>query len=237
MKILYIVPCLNEENVIDYFFTEICKFKQDCDVSVLFVDNGSVDKTYLKAQSLREKHNWIFAVSTKTKGLGAAFNLGLLKARALFTSHDPVWIVFAAVDLPFGFTDINYLIRNKLLASDSFYVGSKSHKESIIARTYLRRFATSFFYFLRKQILSLEIKDTQGSLIFKLSTIHQLAELKCINHLYSVELLYKISSKVNVVEIPVNLKAEIRPSRFNVIKELLTTVKGLIWIRKNVKKI
>ena len=57
-KITIVVPCYNEEEALEYFYTEIKKVMekmQEVCFEILFVDDGSVDQTLIKLRKLAER--------------------------------------------------------------------------------------------------------------------------------------------------------------------------------------
>src|SRR6185312_10810661 len=100
-------------------------------------------------------------------GIGVAFRRGLehlAKHNLDLNKND--WIVLAATDLPFGFSDLEALIYHEGQNGDqvSVYVGSKAHPESVVVRDWKRKLATLLFYHARNLTLGLNTKDPQGSI-------------------------------------------------------------------------
>lgn len=89
MKLLtIIVPCLNEEAAIPYFYEEIIKTKDgfhkegyEVEFELIFVDDGSTDKTMEVVKSLRDKDNSVHYVSfSRNFGKEAALYAGFKKS-------------------------------------------------------------------------------------------------------------------------------------------------------------
>ena len=88
MKLLsVIVPCYNEEENVRDFYDELFKnesfFQQkEIEVEVIYVDDGSRDKTVEEVRKLHEEDNRVHMVSfSRNFGKEAAIYAGLQKAR------------------------------------------------------------------------------------------------------------------------------------------------------------
>ena len=86
-----IVPCYNEEESVPLFYQEAIKqetffHKKDVELELIFVDDGSKDKTVEEVKKLREKDERIHLVSfSRNFGKEAAIIAGLEKAKGDFT--------------------------------------------------------------------------------------------------------------------------------------------------------
>lgn len=81
-KISIIVPCYNEAQAIPIFYKEICKvFKNlDYELELLFVDDGSMDKTLLTIKALAVDKHVKYLSFSRNFGKEAAMYAGLLNA-------------------------------------------------------------------------------------------------------------------------------------------------------------
>lgn len=84
-RITIIVPCYNEEEVLEYFYQEIQKyFVSGYDFKLLFVNDGSKDNTINIIKSLREKDDRVKYISfSRNFGKEAAMLAGLRGAKDL----------------------------------------------------------------------------------------------------------------------------------------------------------
>ncbi len=82
-KISIVVPCYNEENMIDSFFKEISKIKkkfrkEKVRLEIIFVDDGSTDSTLDKIKVISKKGRWVKYISfSRNFGKEAAMYAGL----------------------------------------------------------------------------------------------------------------------------------------------------------------
>ena len=86
-----IVPCYNEEESVPLFYQEAIKqetffHEKDVELELIFVDDGSKDRTVEEVKKLREKDERIHLVSfSRNFGKEAAIIAGLEKAKGDFT--------------------------------------------------------------------------------------------------------------------------------------------------------
>lgn len=90
-RITAVVPCYNEEAVLELFYTEICKvalqMEQYAELEILFVNDGSSDGTLDKMKALRQKDRRVKFVSfSRNFGKEAAMYAGLEHATGDFVA-------------------------------------------------------------------------------------------------------------------------------------------------------
>ncbi len=88
MKLSLVVPCFNEEeNVIEFFKETTKAFKDKVDdYEIVFVDDGSKDKTFLLLKALYEKTNCVKVVSfSRNFGKESAIYAGLEQTQGDYT--------------------------------------------------------------------------------------------------------------------------------------------------------
>ncbi|MFG6318874.1 MAG: glycosyltransferase family 2 protein [Clostridia bacterium] len=81
-KLSIVVPCYNEENVIETFYNKLMeiteKISDNYDYEVIFVNDGSKDETFSKMKNLREKNDKIKIISfSRNFGKEAGIHAGL----------------------------------------------------------------------------------------------------------------------------------------------------------------
>lgn len=83
-KISLVIPCYNEEEVLSYFYDEVCKVSKelsDFEIEVIFVDDGSKDKTLVIVKEIAKKDKRIKYLSfSRNFGKEAAIYAGLQHA-------------------------------------------------------------------------------------------------------------------------------------------------------------
>ena len=80
MKLSIIVPCYNEEGVVDLFYDEAIKHikKCNCEYELLFVNDGSKDKTVEDCMKIKEKDKNVFVIDfSRNFGKEAAMLAGM----------------------------------------------------------------------------------------------------------------------------------------------------------------
>src|SRR5690606_28719463 len=84
-RITIIVPCYNEEEVLDFFYEEVTKYLDPkYDFKLLFVNDGSKDKTSETTNNLRKKDDRIKYISiSRNFGKEAAMTARLQGAKEL----------------------------------------------------------------------------------------------------------------------------------------------------------
>ena len=82
-KITIIVPCYNEEDVLDSFYEEIQKwFNPNYDMNLLFVNDGSKDKTLEIIKKFAKDNDKVKYISfSRNFGKEAAMQAGLAKCK------------------------------------------------------------------------------------------------------------------------------------------------------------
>lgn len=197
-KTTIVFPCYNEEKRINQ--AAFISFVQKNDIRLLFVDDGSKDRSLSILQALRsEKPNHIFIHRLKAKsGKAEAVRQGLLQALAL---GSPI-VGYADIDLA---TPLDELVRLAELLSESeakILLGSRVKLLGRrIQRKKLRHYLGRFFATLASLILKLEVYDTQcGAKFFK---CHRELEL-ALNHefvtqwVFDLELIKRLLNNDNI---------------------------------------
>lgn len=232
MRLHYLVAAHNEEGLIDSACNRILPLRNRFPgIRIYLLENGSTDRTWSQCLKLQDSEpNVIRALRTDRAGLGGAFRMGLDALNLNNITKDD-WIVLAAADLPFGFSDLDSVISalDKDRDNDVWvYVGSKAHPLSQIERKWNRSAATYAFYLLRKLILGLKTKDTQGSLFIRGDVVDQLRQFKSHDFFFAVEIISQAEIKGTVKEVPVILEPESRPSKVRLARDGFRLLKQLL---------
>lgn len=158
-----IVPCYNEEENVSPFYDELMKnkpfFKEnDIDVEIIYIDDGSRDKTVAEVRKLREKDECVRLVSfSRNFGKEAAMFAGLEKSKGDY-------VVMMDVDL-----------QDPPALLPEMFAGLKEGYDSVATRRVnrkgeppIRSFFARRFYSLMKKISKTEMMD--GARDYRLMT-------------------------------------------------------------------
>lgn len=164
MKLLsVIVPCYNEEENIAYFYDEFIQNqpyfeKEDLDFELLYIDDGSVDKTASEVKCLRERDARVHLISfSRNFGKEAAMFAGLQKSKGDY-------VVIMDVDLQ----DPPSLLPEMFSYLAEGYDSVATRRVSRKGEPPVRSFFARRFYGLMKKISKTEIMD--GARDFRLMT-------------------------------------------------------------------
>ncbi len=164
MKLLsVIVPCYNEEENVPYFYEELMKqeafFREkEIELEVIYVDDGSKDRTAAEAHRLHEKDGRVHLVSfSRNFGKEAAIYAGLTKARGDF-----------AVLMDADLQDPPSLLPEMYSYIEQGYDSVATRRVSRKGEPPVRSFFARMFYRLMRKISRTEIVD--GARDYRLMT-------------------------------------------------------------------
>ncbi len=158
-----IVPCYNEEESVELFYTELMKndafFREkDIEVEVLYIDDGSKDRTVAEVKKLREKDERVHLVSfSRNFGKESAMYAGLEKSKGDY-------VVMMDVDLQ----DPPSLLPEMFSYIEQGYDSVATRRVSRKGEPPIRSFFARRFYKLMKKISKTEIMD--GARDYRLMT-------------------------------------------------------------------
>lgn len=158
-----IVPCYNEEESVALFYEEFVKndafFKEkNIEVELLYIDDGSKDKTVSEVKALREKDERVHLVSfSRNFGKEAAMYAGLQKSKGDY-------VVLMDVDLQ----DPPSLLPEMFSYIEDGYDSVATRRVSRKGEPPIRSFFARRFYRLMKKISKTEIMD--GARDYRLMT-------------------------------------------------------------------
>ena len=156
-KITIIVPCYNEEAVLDSFYKEIKKwFNPNYEMNLLFVNDGSRDKTLEIIKKFAKEDNTVKYISfSRNFGKEAAMQAGLEK------SKDKDAVIIMDADLQHPPHLIPEMIKNWEDGYNIIYTKFSSRK----GESLLKRFFTRCFYGIFNHYSDIEmergVKDYQ----------------------------------------------------------------------------
>jgi dolichyl-phosphate beta-glucosyltransferase len=204
-----IFPVFNEELRLNSSFIHITNFlkkKKEFKIEIIFVDDGSNDRSYnLITQYIKKsKKNKRITInvirSLQNLGKGSALKLGIKSAKY-------EWILTTDIDMSVSLFQVCGWIKKKLINKKYFvYFGTRSHKKSIVKRDFFRKFLGDIASLLILLVLQIKIKDTQcGYKLYKKSIAkHAFYKMKNIGFEHDIELVLILKSKgIKIKELPV----------------------------------
>lgn len=227
-KVILIVPVHNEAlnlwNEIEHVVVNKDEYPYE---EIFLVENGSSDDSFRISKDLEAKFsNRVFAFKEENKGIGYAYYRGMEEAFKKYKTED-YWLVLSAADMPFKNTDIKYFITNKIFQKCKLAIGSKAHQESVTNYTFKRKLMSLVFFLIRRIILGMRTVDCQGTIFIHSSDLeYLLKKIQARNFFFSTELTYLIEKRnQKVIEMPIVLKPEIRPSTVRPLKDGMNMLK------------
>lgn len=226
-RISIIVPCHNSEENITRTF-EILRQSLPNGSEIIFVENGSSDgtlKTLRNEVQKNETSHFSVKVLSSKQGLGNALRLGVLESTGKT-------VAFMADDLPFGTQEIKLGLgaeqREEYLLAISKYL-----PESVFKTSFSRNALGKAFIALRKLLLKIDIRDTQGSFVGDGNLLRQiLGRTREEGFLITTE-VYLLAKHMNVLveEIPCLQSLDnFRPSTLS-LRASISTGFGLMRLR------
>ena len=158
-----IVPCYNEEENVKYFYKELMKNKpffeeKKLDVEVIYVDDGSKDKTVEEVKKLREKADHVHLISfSRNFGKEAGIYAGFQKAKGDY-------VVMMDADLQ----DPPSLLPEMFSYIEQGYDSVATRRVSRKGEPPIRSFFARMFYKIMNKISQTDIVD--GARDYRLMT-------------------------------------------------------------------
>lgn len=162
-KLSIVVPCYNEEETVEPFYDEVIKLdgffeQKELEVELLYIDDGSRDRTVERIRVLHERDERVHLVSfSRNFGKEAAMYAGLQKS-----SGD--YVVVMDVDLQ----DPPALLPEMFSYLEQGYDSAATRRVSRKGEPPIRSFFARRFYKLMKKISKTEIVD--GARDYRLMT-------------------------------------------------------------------
>ncbi len=155
MKLLsVVVPCFNEEENIELFYTEVVKYasfftENDIELEILFIDDGSTDNTVNNIKKIKESDERVRLISfSRNFGKESAMYAGLEKSKGDY-------VVIMDVDLQ----DPPSLLPEMYEHIQQGYDSVATRRVSRKGEPAIRSFFARCFYRLMKRISKTEIMD------------------------------------------------------------------------------
>lgn len=233
-----IFPIYNEQNRIEKSFLDIKKFIETntfFDLEIIFVNDGSNDKTDNKLNDFIKKNNtglYKYFHSKKNMGKGHALKIGVKNAQK-------DWLLTSDIDLSVPLTQINEWFNKYNIEKNSneVFIGSRNIKDSKVEKKAYRFVLGIIFSNLIKFFFRIDIKDTQcGFKLYKKGVAKKIFdELETFGFAHDIELIQRINDqKINIKELPITW-THIPESKLNIILDPMKMIIDIIKIYKKFK--
>ena len=203
VKLSFVMPAYNEGDCIEGALDRLDRVVKEAgqEYEIVVVDDGSVDRTRLKASNYASNNGHVMVVGyRKNMGKGYAVKRGFMKA-----AGDAV--VFVDSDLEIDLEKVaNYV---EALRHGDIVIASKWHPESIVEMPLIRRILGHGFNVLVRLMTGVKLKDTQTGLkaIKRKAFEEVFSRLAVKRYAFDVELLAVANLYgLKVVELPVNIR-------------------------------
>ena len=224
-----VVPVFNEEDILLQSAAQIydiCK-RKGLDFELIFVENGSEDKTLSLLKTFVSKKEECRLVILELANYGNALKHGFLNA------ENQIVISF----------DIDYFSEDfledalKLNKKYAAITASKRLVKSDDGRRLIRRLATFIFVTILKLLFKTKLSDTHGmKAVRKASIINQIDNVVSTQDLFDTELLIRVEKSGNkILEVPAIVN-EIRPSVSVIYKRIPRTISSLLKLRAQLSR-
>lgn len=225
-----IVPVYNEaeqlERGLATIVTGLAERFAPGDFEVVVVENGSTDGTKelcARLDRAREHLTKVQFVFCRAKGLGLAYKKGIDCAKF----ND---VLLSAIDLPFGFSDVDQLVALKPLPDSIFF--SKAHKASVTNRQQSRKVASYVLNTLLRLMFAVKLGDTQGSIYLnRLRTRRVVDYADAPDLFFTAQLgIYATRSGLTLKELPIVMPDSgiTRKSKFHPVQDGIRTLTTLL---------
>jgi glycosyltransferase involved in cell wall biosynthesis len=199
----------------------------EADASVILVENGSTDATAAVAAGLAASDPRITVLRLATPDYGAAMRAGFLAARG-------EWV--ANVDIDY-FSGEFLTAALDLAGGADVILASKRAPGAVDRRGRVRRLGTFTFNVLLRVLLRSRVSDTHGMKVIRLTVVAALAPaVISTKDLFDTELVIRAErAGFRIKEIPAVVE-ELRAARSSLLKRVPRTVRGLLRIRRTLRR-
>lgn len=221
----FVVPAYNEEGSIEDALGTIDEVVKDKELpyEIIVVDDGSRDKTLLRASTYASRNGHVKVVSyAANEGKGYAIREGFMR-----TSGDVV--IFADSDLDIDLNLVSGYVE--ALRGGDIVIASKWHPRSVVEMPFVRRVLSRGFNVLVRLLTGVRLRDTQAGLkaIRKSAFLDVFPRLAVKRYAFDVELLAVARLYgLRVVEMPVRLRMDAR-FRLGEIWRMLVDLLGIAY--------
>lgn len=226
-----ILPVHNEEPILSRNVAALHEYMERLgsldSFEIILACNGCTDRSEEISEGLSRRYPRIRHLHMRERGLGRAIKEAVTKA-----SYD--MMMFYAVDLPFGLSIIGESIDAALKNERAVVVGSKGHRDSTVERGLMRRLFSVAISVLNRLFFGLDVKDTQGSILFYKEPFRRYGHLMDSPGAFfqAQILIYSRLSGLKLIEIPVTLEMEARKTRFSLAADGLRYIAAMFREKK-----
>lgn len=228
MKISFLIPVYNEEKRVSKAITALEKYLKKINFSyeVIFVDDGSTDKTIAKINSLKPKFKFRLISYHPNRGKGYAIKRGMLTAVGDY-------ILFFDVDMSTPLTEFDKFIIH--LQPGVVLIGNRKGKGAQILKhqPFIREKMGQMFTLLAQFVVAPEVSDfTCGFKCFPASVAKKVFAAAQINRWsYDAEILFLTRQfGFKIQEVPVKWVDDPR-TRVTLLKDSLQSLTDLFKIK------
>jgi glycosyltransferase involved in cell wall biosynthesis len=216
-----VLPVHNEEAILERNVLALARhldaFEQLDEFEILLVCNGCCDGSERVSAALAERQpRRIRAICLDVRGLGHAIRAGITAA-----SHE--FVMFYAVDLPFGLEVIDASVTVARANPNAIVIGSKGHAASVVPRDVTRRMFSRAAGVFINAMFGLGVSDTQGSLLFPKAVFTRYASaMDSHGPFFQAQIvIYGHRMGCALVELPVRLapSGDERATRFRLLRD------------------
>jgi len=199
----FVIPAYNEEDAIEDALDTIDEVVKNKKVQyeIVVVDDGSKDKTLLKAMTYANRNGHVKVVSfNKNMGKGYAVKMGFMQATGEV-------VIFADSDKDIDLSIVSRYVE--ALQHGDIVIASKWHPQSVVEMPIIRRILSHSFNILVRLMTGARLRDTQAGLkaIRKSAFKDIFPRLAVKRYAFDVELLTVANLYgLKIVEMPVNLQ-------------------------------
>ncbi len=229
MKILIIIPVLNEEKNIRLIWSKIVKLK-NLKKDILFIDDNSTDNTRIKIINLKKKNKNIFLLKRDSKkGIGSAHKIGII------WGYKKRYPIIVTMDCDGTHDPVHIKKMLKLIKTQKYEMISTNRflkKNSLSDWSFWRIFLTNLRHLLIKNILNIRYDSSGAFRCYNVKKIKLKDILMAKNNSYSFfwESIFFLSKKYNIAEIPISLPGRISGSSKMRLKDIIFALCYLIFI-------
>lgn len=220
MKLSIIIPACNEEENIDTIYNNIKSIFTDINFEVLFIDDGSVDKTLkvLKSVYNKDKEHVRIISFSRNFGKDAAIYAGLENARGEYTA-----IIDADME-----QNPNYLISMLALLESKPEIDQVAMKiKKRKAGSFIKRFGSKTFYKLINILSDVKFaEDASDFRMFRTNVKNAILEMPEKNR-FSKGIFSWVGFKTETMEYDVGKRSKGK-TKFNFIKSVKYALDGIV---------